>query len=246
MWRDPYFLVSFIYWICYLFFLVYLMFKGRRTPQIWQDKIRQVLAGWDKGGTVLVLGSPYNMGPITFAEEVSLSNKAEDTLFVSINKFKWWFFEKTQLAALVCHFLSLGIPTTHVIAHKLTGKFKAIRLEDDDAEKAVSSEEEEEPVVQYNQLPFDTNSMDVVLSCDILRTGPRKNKEFFEECLAESLRVIKPGGRAIVMTVDSTFRRRSKKIKAYLEQAEIEFTVERHDGSVWYDITKPVSEKYIV
>ncbi|KAG8833502.1 hypothetical protein FRC20_007666, partial [Serendipita sp. 405] len=161
MWRDPYFLVSFIYWICYLFFLVYLMFKGRRTPQIWQDKIRQVLAGWDKGGTVLVLGSPYNMGPITFAEEVSLSNKAEDTLFVSINKFKWWFFEKTQLAALVCHFLSLGIPTTHVIAHKLTGKFKAIRLEDDDAEKAVSSEEEEEPVVQYNQLPFDTNSMDV-------------------------------------------------------------------------------------
>ncbi|KAG8818269.1 hypothetical protein FRC19_010775 [Serendipita sp. 401] len=164
MWRDPYFLVSFIYWICYLFFLVYLMFKGRRTPQIWQDKIRQVLAGWDKGGTVLVLGSPYNMGPITFAEE----------------------------------------------------------------------------------LPFDTNSMDVVLSCDILRTGPRKNKEFFEECLAESLRVIKPGGRAIVMTVDSTFRRRSKKIKAYLEQAEIEFTVERHDGSVWYDITKPVSEKYIV
>ncbi|KAG8841445.1 hypothetical protein FRB91_005005 [Serendipita sp. 411] len=246
MWQNSSFLMSFIPWIFFVSFLVISMFVDRRHPQIWRDKTRQILASWDRG-TVLVLGSPYNMGVMIFAEEVSLSDKVKDTFFVCIDRFeqRWWDVYREDLALL---FLSLGIPvSTNVVAHSLTlgPERKATKVDDtiDNSDPEQGLSPEDDLVVQYDQLPFDANSMDVVLSCEALYTGP--SKKFSEEGLAESLRVVKPGGRVVVMINQPLHLGRSKKMKAYLELAGVDLTVERHGSYLFYNITKPMVGKFV-
>ncbi|KAG8805127.1 hypothetical protein FRC17_005715 [Serendipita sp. 399] len=278
MWRALEFQIASVIWIIYLAFLAYLLYPVVYSiPKMWRDKSRQIIGGWEKGRTVLVLGSHTCQGTQILAEQLLLSNKAEDTLFICIDRYNLWWFTKPTLRALVRSFIATKFPIANVLVHSVTDKKCETKKDEADVKKENSpeantlnvkeentleakeekmntpdakeveavSEQSPDVTVRYDQLPLDSNSVDTVFSCCILQSEPFE-KDFYEGCLSETLRVLKPGGRAIVMTPNSFFSKVSKKAKTYLEQTGVDFTVERKGGYFWYDVMKPMTEKVVV
>ncbi|KAG8806347.1 hypothetical protein FRC17_005063 [Serendipita sp. 399] len=236
MWVDPHFLWRFMRWVvCYAVVYYFIRLNTYTIPKVWKVKARQIIRRWGtekekengEARFILVLGDDTDLISFTFSRRLSVSDNRRDTLFIPIEGCEW-SFTKADMKSMIKS-VSTKFSLERVVIHSVM---------EEEKEEGGEAPDQAEVVFQNPQLPFDSNSMDLVLSSDAIPS----ELELIESFLSEIIRVLKPGGHAIIMTPNLA-RYGAQTVRKYLEKASVDFGVEERAGYSWYEVTKLILEK---